>query len=453
MDSATLVVRLLGPFLFLLFPDCVVALSGHASSLPDYRPRFHHTPCYRYGVNGTGGDTAGAVFVRGRYHVFALSREGVQHASTDDLVHWTDHGTVANLDDSGGITIDPTDGSVVALSAAGLVGKFSVSKDPMLAEWGPLETVFSTTDDRAPAMPFPGDPFPPWQDPRNGRWYTAIALDGCNATERNASMDYACPKGGLQQIWSSPELRGNGSDWQPAGTLFTSTHTAPSTGEIPQVTEFVTPDFYPPMSMSTSPDSATAVFVSSVYGPMPCCLDMQIPRWNFQQYLVGRQSDPGGRFVVDWDRSGAIDYGEFVPAQSGGLDVVTGGTYACCAKSAFTPQGRRVLLHAGVANGGTGGNKSENLFGLARDQYFDLGGNFKQAFVPELRTLRTGEGRRVLESLVPEYSGVRGNRSCVPPRSGSVACQLFPVSYANQFELRAKLVGASKQSGFSWGWW
>lgn len=88
-------------------------------------------------------------------------------------------------------------------------------------------------------------------------------------------------------------------------------------------------------------------------------------RWNFQQYLVGTQQTPGGipitlctvfavrcscssmrpggAFEVDWARSGALDYSEFVPNATApsGLAVTMGGQWACCAKSAFTPGGRQ----------------------------------------------------------------------------------------------------------------
>lgn len=133
------------------------------------KPMSHHTPAYRYGPGGTGGDTAGAVYSQGQWHTFALSRQGVQHASTTDLVHWSGHGVVGNLDDSGGVTIDPSDGVGVALSADGLKAKLPVSTDPDLMTWGPMEAIFHATDDRSPAMPFPGDPLAPWRDHRVGR--------------------------------------------------------------------------------------------------------------------------------------------------------------------------------------------------------------------------------------------------------------------------------------------
>ena len=154
-------------------------------AVPDYRPAFHHTPSYRYGPQGSSGDTAGAVFAHDRWHVFGLSRSGIHHASTADLVHWKELGTVRNLDDSGGgVTVDPSDGAAVALSAGGLVAKLSVSTDADLQQWGPLSTVFEYHDDRRPAMPFPGnpthvplhelrpcsgDPLAPWRDPRDGQ--------------------------------------------------------------------------------------------------------------------------------------------------------------------------------------------------------------------------------------------------------------------------------------------
>ena len=69
---------------------------------------------------------------------------------------------------------------------------------------------------------------------------------------------------------------------------------------------------------------------------------------DYQEFLVGQQNEPGGRFAIDWSRSGAVDYSGFVPSNrsAGGLELTTSLQYACCGKSAFTAAGRRVILHA-----------------------------------------------------------------------------------------------------------
>ena len=142
---------------------------------------------------------------------------------------------------------------------------------------------------------------------------------------------------------------------------------------------------------------------------------------------MGEQSQPGGRFVIDWVKSFAVDHSSFTPRPSNssrpshgldgddddddddpGLDVSYNMQYSCCGKSAFTKAGRRVLLHAGVQNAGS--NPRENAFSLARDIHFDGGGNLRQAFVPELAILR---GRR--HTAPQRYTVSAGATLPVPP--------------------------------------
>ena len=77
----------------------------------------------------------------------------------------------------------------------------------------------------------------------------------------------ACPHGGAEQLWTSPALQGKGAKWvlakvgQAQDGIFLqanrSVHLGNRNGNgtsnavLPQVTEFVTPDFWPPGSMST----------------------------------------------------------------------------------------------------------------------------------------------------------------------------------------------------------
>jgi hypothetical protein len=183
-----------------------------------YRPRFHYTPAYRYGAGP--GDTSGAVYSEKTktYHIFPLVAGGVEHASSSDLVHWTELGRThsRNLDDSGGVVI--SNGTAVALSAGGLRAMISLATDDALLNWGEMKTLFSAQawNNRHGAMAFPGDPLAPWQDPRDptGRWYIGLAIDGChNNSGRLPADGYGCPKGGAEQLWSSPALFGPQAEW------------------------------------------------------------------------------------------------------------------------------------------------------------------------------------------------------------------------------------------------
>jgi hypothetical protein len=84
---------------------------------------------------------------------------------------------------------------------------------------------------------------------------------------------------------------------------------------LAQHTEFVTPDLWPPGTMPSAPSNGTAVFYGSVYGNEPCCDNTHFPtRWNYQEYLVGEQHQPGGPFEIDWTKSTAADYSSFTPS-------------------------------------------------------------------------------------------------------------------------------------------
>ena len=163
--------------------------------------------------------------------------------------------------------------------------------------------------------------------------YTALAVDGCNATTRDPARNYGCPAGGAEELWSSPAIRGAGAAWRKVGTLLQANRTVDGfgrRGEV-QVTEYVarrtgcaarrphesrrttpagssrifsplraghgteheherpryvTPDFWPPGSMGTAPTPDTAVFFSSVYGP--ACVSAR---------LAGRRCRPAGKYV------------------------------------------------------------------------------------------------------------------------------------------------------------
>eukprot|EP01052_Picozoa_sp_SAG31_P005989 SAG31_NODE_271_length_18717_cov_8.685949_24_plen_476_part_00 len=362
-------------------------------------------------------------------------------------MHWTDHGPKHNLDDSGGVTI--FNGTAVSLSAGGLRAVVSVATDDALLEWSPMQALFSAQawNNRKGAMDFPGDPLAPWMDPRDPehRWWIALAIDGChNNTYRKGTDGFACVKGGAEQLWSSYTLFGPQAKWElvstlgPDGIFLGANRTAISDGTassfgLPQHTEFVTPDYFAPGSMPSAPTASTGVFMTSVYGNEPCCDAKFGRRWNYQEFLVGEQKQPGGRFDIDWMRSGAVDHSSFTPSSHGGgpeLNVSYNMQYSCCGKSAFTKEGRRILLHAGIQNSGS--NPKENAFSLAREVFFDIHGLLRQTFVPELRALRGAH------HTARQYTIQAGATLRVPPGG-------------NQLEIKACRLSVPSSPAATWG--
>ena len=75
----------------------------------------------------------------------------------------------------------------------------STATDDALTEWSPMRELFDATkyNNRKGAMAFPGDPLAFWRDARDGRWYTALAIDGCGS---NAGR---LPAEGLSSVYGN----------------------------------------------------------------------------------------------------------------------------------------------------------------------------------------------------------------------------------------------------------
>ena len=181
-------------------------------------------------------------------------------------------------------------GTAVSLSAGGLRAMISTATDDALTEWSPMRELFDATsfNNRKGAMAFPGDPLAFWRDARDGRWYTALAIDGCGSNGgRLPGEGFACPQGGAEQLWSSPALIGPRAKWElatglgPSAIFLLANHTAVAGSVGPaQRTEFVTPDLWAPGSMPSAPSKSTGVLMSSVYGDEPCCDKKFGARWS-----------------------------------------------------------------------------------------------------------------------------------------------------------------------------
>ena len=166
----------------------------------------------------------------------------------------------------------------------------STATDDALTEWSPMRELFDATkfNNRKGAMAFPGDPLAFWRDARDGRWYTALAIDGCGSNAgRLPAEGFACPQGGAEQLWTSPALIGPQAKWElvtglgPSGIFLLANRTAVAGSVGPaQRTEFVTPDLWAPGSMPSAPSKSAGVLMSSVYGNEPCCDQKFGARWS-----------------------------------------------------------------------------------------------------------------------------------------------------------------------------
>ena len=110
------------------------------------------------------------------------------------------------LDDDGTAVFIDVGGNSTSWQA-----RFRTANDSALAHFGAPEDAFAETN----LQGGPGDPVRPWK--RGGRWYTALALSACNDPLKwpNATQGgWDCPLGALEDLWSSPALRGPAAHWR-----------------------------------------------------------------------------------------------------------------------------------------------------------------------------------------------------------------------------------------------
>ena len=306
---------------------------------------------------------------------------GWSHASSPDLVHWTDHGihvaaqqeTYEGMDSnvspcSGFVTVDDAGRPCAGFRQCGS-SKGTTGLNPKANTWDvPLELRCSENGNNMTAwgapdfiFPFyyfralPYDPVRPWKD-EDGQWYVAMSTDACNATQQKP-----CPGGGRLDLFTSPKLHGDGADWKQLAPMFTTNTTVSGKVKTDNAItgEFVTSGYFG--GLSGDPDGgSTRVITQNRAGPT---------------YWVGKQSN-GGAFEAYWDKEGAVghyDYGSLTMARTLGSDP-----------NQVAKNGRRVLV------GWIGGTPASQSLG--RDLTLSADYELLQQFVPELKALRIGAG-------------------------------------------------------------
>jgi len=358
--------------------------------------KLHHSPaCLKL---GGWHDIAGALTHKGVHHVWqgCPAKGAWSHAASTDLVHWEDRGlgpsaiqeTYAGMQSnscpcSGFVTLNdegvPCAGFRQCSSTHGTTAlnpqanKWDVplevrcAQDDKLTQWGASQFLFPYYFYRA----LPYDPIRPWRDD-DGKWYTAISSDACNATTRKRP----CNAGGQLDLYSAPSFNGT---WQKVEDvpLFTTNTSMSGKAIVDKVAidgEFVTSDFIG--GLPGDPDGGKSRVVTE--------------NRNGAHYWVGRQQDgPGGRFTPYWERIGAVghyDYGSLTMARTlgGGANQVS-------------QKGRRVLI--GWANGAP----SLAAQSLPRDLSLSPQYELLQAFVPELMSLRSTTAPFLHSSTLGEW--------------------------------------------------
>jgi len=388
-------------------------------------PQIHFTPpCYR-AVAGPH-DIAGALYDPSvaTWSVFPgcwLAKPGGwQQLTTKDLVSFTLLGAPKNMGGSGTLLIDGAD--IVAVSGSLSMLRASRADFYKAPNAWKREAGFKQEGGGDPVL---------WRDERDGKYYS-ITANGRGGTSGGKN-----PSGtGFEVMWSSPALFGNKSDWKPLKNAFlrmTNTSIA-RVGSWVRPREFVTPDFFPLGAPATAPAWA---FLTTNYGQCGNvtgnvgsweCSNAQAREFDFASYYIGSRPLPGATFAPDPD-AGIFDWSPFKPAAekntsgtgaggdgSRGLVFATSKgmeQFGCCPKTSGGPNARRILF-GWINNGwdqgagpvepdrpnghGCSNNTvacTNNTMSLPRDLSYGVksaaGKRFvRQAFVPELKTLRRG---------------------------------------------------------------
>ena len=345
---------------------------------------------------------------------------GWHHSASEDLVHWEDRGVdikamnethAGMVSDSvpcsGFVTVDdtgvPCAGFRQQTATHGVDGgkpwdvplELRCALNDKLTQWSGPIWLYDVFYYRF----LPYDPVRPWVD-TDGLWYSTISTDGCNATNSTslpaahraakgaakgaaaaAARSHAaadrtpgeqadagggsksgsiyCKEGGRLDLWRSPALRGNASNWTYVGPMFTTARSSQGN----QITkEFVTTGYF-----GFGDGGATRVVTQNAKGA---------------NYWIGTQSN-GSNFTVDWTdfgSTGYYDYGSLTMARTLGGDP-----------NQVAKPGRRTLVGwIGTKNVEKPGPASQSL---ARDLTLFEGGQpaskvLLQQFVPELQGLR-----------------------------------------------------------------
>ena len=353
-------------------------------------PKVHNSPdCLHI---GGWHDVAGALTFKGTHHVFqgCPNSGGWSHASSTDLVHWSDNGlgpvlineTYAGMKSS----VSPCSGFVAVnddnVPCAGFrqcgstngtteLNPAAHSWDvPMevrcatnaeLTEWGEPQWLNAIYYYRA----LPYDPVRPWKD-TDGKWYYGLSTDGCNATTEKVP----CAAGGRLDLFTADKFDG---PWTQLAPLFTTNTTISGKQATASISgEFVTSGYFG--ALPGDPSGGASRVVTQNFGA--------------PTFWVGAQPTPGGPFTPHWDKPGAVghyDYGRLTMARTLGGDpnqvavagrkVLVGWIQA----PGWRPPGWPLVQPASQS--------------LGRDLSLSAGHELLQQFVPELASLRGKHAR------------------------------------------------------------
>jgi sucrose-6-phosphate hydrolase SacC (GH32 family) len=206
-----------------------------------HRPRYHLMP-----PEGFFNDANGALFWKGRYHLFYLARSPIpdpeqpgaekwvevwDHASSRDLVHWTFHppalrpaldgSTPRGIYSGGAVANAPRPTLIYHVPGQGTY--IATSDDGELAHWTPLP--------QNPVIPIPREPqeytvFDPCAWYEDGAYYALIG-------NRNARAGY---EGDCTSLFRSTNML----DWEYLGPFYRSERRWTAVGD-----DCACPDFFP----------------------------------------------------------------------------------------------------------------------------------------------------------------------------------------------------------------
>ena len=391
----------------------------HENSL---HPDIHFipsTPCI--GV----GDIAGAVSINGVHSVFQLlsggnstngGLNGWNHATSEDFVRFNNVGV--SIDDwpSGfavhdeendemcaGMRTDsiPSDGGQEVDSSMAM--RCSPLPPSPLAgpyDFGEPEKMFNVYNWRFA----PYDPFRPILD-EEGFWNVGVAFDGCNDTHAYGDdvPKPPCEEGGGFTTWKSKDLRGG--DWEQ-NEDFTFLTNRTVFGTDTEGYEMVTIDFFTPPLVGVP-------FPENIQHPYRVLLNNPYYARGSTEYFIGTQEvspsfspftfDPnvnknGSQWMLDWSafrpRLDGTGFGKDALNQSE-ANHPSGGSYRMT--RTLGEEGRRVAYSwvGGLFNG----------MSIGRDLALDAStGYLMQRFVPEISSLRVGDGAKY-SSLAEEGEG------------------------------------------------
>jgi hypothetical protein len=391
-------------------------------------------------------DITAALTFGGAHHVFqgCPGAGGWHHAVSQDMLNWQNVGIdIAALPEPYGKSSPCSGFAVVDDEGVPCVGlrqctgnwpgrrpqvvplELRCAQGPSLSNWSAPEYIYWFYFARS----LPYDPPRPWQD-SDGKWYSLISGDACNAT-------VPCAGGGAAYLHSSPRLRGPGANWTLLGPMWASNFTVltPYTGAA-LVKELVTTGYIGNLSGDPA-GGATRVLTNNVCGAGCCSCSTG---W----YLGTQAGGPGSAFEVDYrapNATGMVDWGSFFVNASGpqavGLAGLSSKGYG---EGQFYSMARTLSEHPNqVAQAGRKtilgwiGGQTPAMQSLPRDLTLAADGSgLLQDFARELLALRKpappagaavlarGAGAGAAVAVAAASAGGGGSGGGAPLRSGQV---------------------------------